>query len=131
MFRLITRQSPFASVGTLEAYCLSKRKFPTDALLEHGISKDGNAILLEMMNPYPANRITITDALSHLWTYLQELETIISIRPNIEKSPCQTATDQSLEERSPIANSTAPVNSALSFNIDEGDGERTDNLFPS
>lgn len=100
-----------------------KEKFPTDAPLEHGVGEDGIAILLEMMNPYPANRITVSDALSHLWTCLQKLNTIISNRLNINKSPCQTAKDQSLEERSPIVDSAAQVNSTLPFNIDGGDGE--------
>ncbi len=123
LFRVLTRRSPFASVRTLGAYCRSKRQFRTDALLEYGVSKDGIAFVLEMMSPYPANRITATNALSHPWTCVQQLETTISIRPNIEKSPFQTATDQPVKDKSLIAKSTVQVNDTLSFNIDEGDGE--------
>ena len=84
-FQFLTRRSPFTSMRTLGAYYRLKRKFPTDTLLEHGVRKDGVNILLEMMNPYPADRITATEASSRPWTCVQELEVAISTHPSIEK----------------------------------------------
>ncbi len=123
LFRLLTRQAPFDSVITLGAYCRSKKKFPTNALLEHEVTKDCVALLLEMMRPYPSDRISATEALSRPWTCVQSMETAISVRSNVEKGPFQTVTDQLLDEKAPIADLTVGVNASLSFYMNESHTE--------
>ena len=105
---------------TLGAYYRLKRKFPTDTLLEHGVSKDGVNILLEIMNPYPAGRITATEALSRPWTCVQELATAISTHPNIEKDYFEPGTGRLFDDKPQIADWTCQVNASPSFNTDEG-----------
>lgn len=72
LFRLLTRQLPFPSTKCLGPYCRSKRSFPTGPLRENGVSEDGIAILLEMMKPYPSDRLTVTAAMVHPWVNPQE-----------------------------------------------------------
>ncbi len=101
----------------------AKKKFPTGSLLEHGVSKDGVGILLEMMNPYPADRITATEALSRPWSCVQKLETAVFTHPNIEKGLFETVTDQSHDGKLQIADWTGQVNASTSFNTYQGHSE--------
>lgn len=54
LFRLLTRQLPFVSPSSLLRYYRSKVPFPTAALNQNNISKDGIAIISEMMKGRPA-----------------------------------------------------------------------------
>lgn len=72
LFRLLTRQLPFISPSSLVRYYGSRLPFPITALNQNDISKDGIAIISEMMKPGPADRrINVSAALHHSWTCAQ------------------------------------------------------------
>lgn len=66
LFRLLTRQLPFVSPSSLLRYYRSKVPFPITALNQN-ISKDGIAIISEMMKARPADRMNASAALLHSW----------------------------------------------------------------
>lgn len=68
LFRLLTRQLPFKSPSNLLRYYRSKVSFPTDALNQNDVSRDGVAILSELMKPRPEDRMNVSGALLHSWT---------------------------------------------------------------
>ena len=53
--------------------------------LNIGVSKDGVDVLLYMMNPSPAGRITATELLSHLLINLQRIKEAVSVCIDSEK----------------------------------------------
>lgn len=71
LFRLLTRQLLFVSPSSLVRYYGSRVPFPITALNQNDISKDGIAIISEMMKPGHADRINVSAALHHSWTCAQ------------------------------------------------------------
>ena len=72
LFRLLTHRLPFPELRHLRLYWGSRNPFPTDILINHGVSDDGISFITELMKSVPADRITVTMALLHSWVSIQE-----------------------------------------------------------
>ena len=72
LFRLLSHQLPFPKLKHLRLYWRSKKPFPTDILIKHGVSEDSISFISDTMKSNPADRMTVTMALLHSWVSNQE-----------------------------------------------------------
>ena len=111
LFRLLTQQFPFPEVKHLRQYWRLKKPFPTDILIEHNVSEDGVSLVSEMMKPKPADRMTVTMALSHSWGPIQKSTSAPGFFDSLEEN-LQYELDDNSPNKGPATESSksTPVN---------------------
>ncbi|MCJ1349791.1 hypothetical protein MMC31_008032 [Peltigera leucophlebia] len=114
LFRLLTRQLPFPPENGLRLYWWSKKKFPTNILVENNVSDDGISLVSEMMKSNPADRLNASNALLHPWTSGQESK----------PAPCLDSYERKTKEEND--DETPVVTSAIQSHSSSADASSAD-----
>ena len=112
IFRLLTRRFPFPENRGLRLYWYSKISFPTEALVESDVSKDGVSFISELMKSNPADRITVTTALLHSWISSEEFKGAPRCNDSSERSMGEEPDDETA-----IANSAVESHASIASEI--------------
>ena len=99
VYSLLTSRVPFSSNLDLRNYCRSCTPFPSQPLLDKGVSERGQDFVEALLNPDPPARLSATNALKHLW-----FENL-SQRQDDLQSPLIDLSDPSRRRTSPVSRS--------------------------
>ena len=67
LYSLLTSRVPFSSNPDLRSYCRSYTPFPSEPLLDKGVSEHGLDFVKALLDPNPPTRLSAANALEHSW----------------------------------------------------------------
>ena len=67
VYSLLTDRVPFSSTPDLRHYCRLVAPFPSEPMLEKGISEHGLDFVEALLDPNPSKRLSAANALNHPW----------------------------------------------------------------
>jgi serine/threonine protein kinase len=79
VFRMLTGELTFKTMGLLANYVQIPDHFPSNALLARGVRSGGCDFIKRVMMPTPGERLTAKDALLHDWI---EPDTSLGLEPS-------------------------------------------------
>lgn len=88
LYCLLTHRLPFPELKHLRLYWQSRKTFPTDILINYGVSDEGVSFVTGIMKSTPADRSTVSVALLHLWVSIRNSMPALgdhdSLKDNVE-----------------------------------------------
>ncbi|KAJ6094272.1 Tetratricopeptide-like helical [Penicillium canescens] len=106
-FQILTKKPTFANVGLMGDYVMQRDQFPTDTLLDAGVSQLGVDFVCALMQSSPEDRSTAEIALSHGWIESLAPGSPILNEPFSGEKPHERPTNTSVTEEAATLNTKA------------------------
>jgi WD40 repeat protein len=109
-FQIMTKKPTFAGVTFMKDYVMQRDQFPTDTLLDTGVSPLGVDFVFALMQSSPGDRLTAEVALSHGWIESLAPGSPILNEPVPGEKPNERPTPSSVAEEAATLNTKASLN---------------------